>query len=91
VDDTTILITDEVSMVSSTLMDSIHKQCNAVKNPDGNSTAVFGGLPVVIVLGDMHQFSPVRAKALWQKQESPSKIREQQISCSKMWLCSINR
>ena len=60
-------------------MDSIHKQCNAVKNPDGNSTAVFGGLPVVIVLGDMHQFSPVRAKALWQKQESPSKIREQQI------------
>jgi len=77
--DTTILITDEVSMVSSTLMDSIDKQCNAVKNPDGNSTAVFGGLPVVIVLGDMHQFSPVRAKALWQKQESPSEIRGQQI------------
>ena len=31
---------------------------------------MFGGLPVVIVLGDFHQFSPVRAKALWQKQES---------------------
>jgi hypothetical protein len=58
---------------------NVDKQCNAVKNPDGNSTAVFGGLPVVIVLGDMHQFSPVRAKALWQKQESPSEIRGQQI------------
>jgi hypothetical protein len=73
--DTTILITDEISMVSSTLMDSIDKQCKALKNPDCNSTAVFGGLPVVIVLGYMHQFSPARAKALRHKQESPSEIR----------------
>jgi hypothetical protein len=38
-----------------------------VKNLNSNSTAVFGGLPVVIVLGDFHQFPPVKAGALWQQ------------------------
>src|SRR5436190_23862523 len=60
-------------------MDSIDKQCKVMKNLDTNSTAVFGGLPVVIVLGDFHQFSPVRAKALWQKQESHEEERGQQL------------
>src|SRR6267378_5587418 len=53
-----MLIIDEISMVSSKLMDSIDKQCKVVKNLDDSSTAVFGGLPVVIALGDFHQFSP---------------------------------
>jgi ATP-dependent exoDNAse (exonuclease V) alpha subunit len=51
----TVLIIDEISMVSSKLMDSIDKQCKIMKNLDSNSTAVFGGLPVVIVLGDFHR------------------------------------
>ena len=89
-----ILITDEISMVSSTLMDSIDKQCKAVKNPnpqqaqgvllgqdwknpDCNSTAVFGSLPVSLC-SEICTNSPF-AKALWQKQESPSEIRGQQI------------
>src|SRR5467141_2882725 len=38
-----MLIIDEISMVSSKLMDSIDKQCNVVKNLDDSSTAVFGG------------------------------------------------
>src|SRR5467141_1086199 len=42
-----MLVIDEISMVSSKLMDSIDK-CNVVKNLDDSSTAVFGGLPVVI-------------------------------------------
>ena len=49
----------------SKLMDSIDKQCKVMKNLDTNSTAVFGSLSVIIVLGDFHQFSPVWAKALW--------------------------
>ena len=75
----TVLIIDEISMVSSKLMDSIDKQCKVVKNLDSNSTAVFGGLPIVITLGDFHQFYPVRAKALWQKQESHDEKRGQQL------------
>ena len=61
---------DEISMVSSKPLHSINLQSNVIKNLDCNSTAVFGGLHVVIVLGDFHQFPPIQAKALWQKQES---------------------
>ena len=74
-----MLVIDEISMVSSKLMDSVDKQCNAMKNLDSSSTAVFGGLPVVIALGDFHQFPPVRARALWQKQESHDEKRGQQL------------
>jgi hypothetical protein len=64
-------------MVGSKLMDSIDNQCKVLKNLDSNSTAVFGGLHVVLVLGDFHQFPPVQAKALWQKQESQEEKRGQ--------------
>jgi Helitron helicase-like domain at N-terminus/PIF1-like helicase len=75
----TILIIDEVSMVSSKLMDSIDKRCRIVKNLDPNSTAVFGGLHIVIVLGDFHQFSPVRARSLWQPQQGGNEKRGQSL------------
>jgi len=74
-----VLIIDEISMVSSKLMDSIDEQCKVMKNLSSNSTAVFGGLHVVIVLGDFHQFPPIQAKALWQKQESNNEKRGQQL------------
>ena len=77
--DKTMLIIDEISMVSSKLMDSIDKQCKVMKNLNSNSTAVFGGLHVVIFLGDFHQFPPIQAKALWQKQESNDEKRGQQL------------
>ncbi|PVI01113.1 hypothetical protein DM02DRAFT_654769 [Periconia macrospinosa] len=66
-----MLITDEVSMVGSKPMDSMGRQCKVVKGLGSNSTAVFGGLPI----GGFHQFPPVRAKALWQKQESNDEQR----------------
>src|SRR5437660_7349057 len=50
-----------------------------MKNLSSNSTAVFGGLHVVIVLGDFHQFPPVQAKALWQNQGSNDEKRGQQL------------
>jgi hypothetical protein len=64
-----MLVIDEVSMVSSKLLYSVTLQSNVIKNLNCNSTAVFAGLPVVTVLGDFHQFPPIQAKALWQKQE----------------------
>ena len=74
-----MLIIDEISMVSSKLMAAIDEQCKIVKNLDSNSTAVFGGLAVVLVLGDFHQFAPVKAKALWQKQMSHDEKRGQEL------------
>ena len=84
-----MLVIDEISMVSSKLMDSVDKQCNAIKNLDSNSTAVFGGLPVVIALGDFHQFPPVQARALWQKQESNDENNSG--TCSRTWSCWTSR
>ena len=55
----TTLIIDEISMVGLKLLTCIDEQCKIVKNLDSKSTAVFGGLPAVIVLGDFHQFPPV--------------------------------
>ena len=75
----TVLVADEISMVSSKLMTAIDEQCKIVKNLDSNSTTVFGGLAVVLVLGDFHQFAPVKVKALWQKQMSDDEKRGQEL------------
>ena len=75
----TALIIDEISMVSLKLLTCIDEQCKIVKNLDSNSTAVFGGLPVVIVLGDFHQFPPVKARALWQQPRNHDEERGQEL------------
>ena len=38
----------------------------AKKNPDID-TAIFGGLAIVILMGDFYQFLPVVGKPLWKK------------------------
>jgi hypothetical protein len=58
---------DEISMVTSGLLDSIDKQCKLLKNLDPNSTAIFGGLPMVFLLGDFHQFPPIQSKTTTMK------------------------
>ena len=75
----TMLIIDEISMVSSILLDSIDRRSKVVKSLDSNSTAVFGGLHVVIFLGDFRQFSPIQARALWQPQRNSSEERGQRL------------
>ena len=75
----TALIIEEISMVSLKLLTCIDEQCKIVKNLDSNSTAVFGGLPVVIVLGDFHQFPPVKARALWQQPRNHDEERGQEL------------
>ena len=75
----TMLIIDEISMVSSILLNSIDSRSKVVKSLDSNSTAVFGGLHVVIFLGDFRQFSPIQARALWQPQRNSSEERGQRL------------
>jgi len=60
----TMLIIDEISMVSSKLMDSIDKQCKVMKNLNSNSTTVFSSLYIIIILKDFHQFPPIQAEVL---------------------------
>lgn len=61
----TIMIVDEVSMMDLTMLSMINNHCKIAKSQDRNSPEFFGGLPIVIFVGDFFQFSPVRGPALW--------------------------
>ena len=61
----TSLIIDEVSMISLKLLSSMDSKIRQAKGSDKTSTALFGGLSLVIFLGDFFQFSPVGGRPLW--------------------------
>jgi hypothetical protein len=63
----TIMIIDEVSIVDLSMLNTINNQCKIARSLDRSSPDLFGGLPIVILIGDFYQFSPVRGPALWQE------------------------
>jgi hypothetical protein len=69
-----ILIVDEISMVSMALLHSINEQCNKIRGTDRDSASFFGGLPIVVFLGDFHQFAPIGGKPLWQAPQKNDQI-----------------
>jgi hypothetical protein len=60
----TIMIIDEVSMMDLGMLSTINSQCKIVRSLERSSPELFGGLPIVILMGDFHQFPPVRGPAL---------------------------
>ena len=64
--DKTIMIIDEISMVSLTMLHTINQQCNKIRALQQDSTAILGGFPIVVFFGDFHQFPPIKAQPLWQ-------------------------
>ena len=67
----TIMIVDEISMVSLTMLTTINEQCNRIRAVRQDSTAILGAMPIVVFMGDFHQFGPIKAKALWQTPTEP--------------------
>jgi hypothetical protein len=63
----TVMIIDEVSMTDLSMLSTINNQCKIARSLDRSSPDLFGGLPIVILIGDFHQFSPVRGPALWKE------------------------
>jgi hypothetical protein len=63
----TIMFVDEVSMMDLTMISVIDNHCKISRSLDRSSTDLFGGLPVVIFLGDFLQYPPVRGPALWRE------------------------
>ena len=61
----TSLVVDEVSMISLKLLASMDSKIRLAKGDPNNSTALFGGLLLVIFLGNFFQFTPVGEKPLW--------------------------
>ncbi|KFZ18957.1 hypothetical protein V502_03896, partial [Pseudogymnoascus sp. VKM F-4520 (FW-2644)] len=60
-----IFILNEISMVSLENLVQINERCNAIWDLNQASNTVFGGLPIVIFLGDFNQFRPVCGHAIW--------------------------
>jgi hypothetical protein len=65
------MIIDEISMVSLKMLNNIHTQCNNIRALQQDSTAILGALPIVVFMGDFHQFAPIKERPLWQTPDSP--------------------
>jgi len=68
----TVMIIDEISMVSSKMLNTINQQCNKIRAVPQESTAILGALPIVLFMGDFHQFPPTKGRPLWQTTDSHS-------------------
>jgi PIF1-like helicase len=62
-----ILILDEISMTDLNTLAIIERKCKAAKAQQSSSPDLFGGLPIVIFMGDFFQFPPVRGRPLWKE------------------------
>ena len=63
----TILVIDEMSMIDLKMLGVINNQCKVARSLPRSSPELFGGLPIVILMGDFLQFPPVRGPPLWKK------------------------
>jgi hypothetical protein len=71
-----IFILDEVSMVSLEALVQLDERCNAIWDVDRQGSTVFGGLPVVIFLGDFNQFTPVGGRAIWSQDVAQNQVHQ---------------
>jgi hypothetical protein len=68
------MIIDEVSMIDLSALSIINTHSKVARSLDRSSPDLFGGLPVVILMGDFYQFPPVQGQALW---KAPTNDTEQ--------------
>lgn len=68
------LVIDEISMLDLKMFATINQQLLQAKDLLSESTAIFGGLSVVLLMGDFYQFAPVTGRALWE--EPKTKMKE---------------
>lgn len=54
-----ILIVDKISIVKLEMLSNMEKQLAKVWGLSNSNRAVFGGLPIIIVMGDFHLFLPI--------------------------------
>ena len=73
------LIIDEISMIDLKLLATIDKQLQKAKCFSASSTAVFGGLSLVILTGNFYQFPPVIGQSFWAKTKRDTGIHGQTL------------
>ncbi|KAH8743012.1 hypothetical protein F5882DRAFT_342233, partial [Hyaloscypha sp. PMI_1271] len=52
-------------MTGKNLLHRMDQQCKGIFSLPTESGAALGGLPIIVTLGDFHQFPPVNDKPLW--------------------------
>jgi PIF1-like helicase len=78
----TVMFIDEISMVDLSMLSTIDKRCKIARSLDRTSTDLFGGLPIVIFMGDFYQFPPIKGPALLQE---PRKGNEEDARVKWIW------
>jgi PIF1-like helicase/helitron helicase-like protein len=71
-----IFILDEVSMVSLKALVQLDERCNAIWDVNREGSTVFGGLPIVILLGDFNQFTPIAGRAIWSQDIAHNQVHQ---------------
>ncbi len=64
------MIIDKKNMVKLQILSNMEKQLAKARGFSNFSTAVFGGLPIVIVMRDFYQFLPIADRLLWGKPQT---------------------
>ncbi len=60
-----IMIMDELSIVEMEMLSNMGKLLAKARGLSNSSIAMFGGLPIVIVMEDFYQFLPIAEQPLW--------------------------
>ncbi len=64
------MIVDEISMVELEMLSNMGKQLAKARRLSNSSTAVLGGLPIVIVMGNFYPFPSIASRPLWDKPQT---------------------
>ena len=76
------MVIDEISMTDLQYLSRINKRCTMARSLRSDSSELFGGLPIVILMGDFYQFPPVKGLPLWRK---PRQNNEEEIAGKEIW------
>ena len=80
---TKVLVVDEVSMVGSKMLVQVDEKCSRIWSLPTGSSAILGGLPIILFLGDFKQFEPVRDMPLWK--DRGAKATKDEKRASQIW------
>ena len=68
------MIIDKISMLDLKMLATIDQQLLHAKGLPRELMAIFGGLSLILLMGDFYQFAPIAERALWE--EPTIKIKE---------------
>ena len=64
--DKIIIIINEISMISLTLLHIINQQCNRIQTLQQNFMIILNNFSIIIFFDNFHQFLLIRIQSLWQ-------------------------